>query len=67
MFWHTTEFKPSCFLMLFSLGCYEELGAEEPLGTETQQSWAVGARVDSLRAPQACFDCLQSTVYSLCR
>lgn len=41
MFWHTTEFKPSCFLMVLSLDYCEELGVGEPLGTETQQGWAV--------------------------
>jgi len=60
MFWHTTELKPSCFLTLFSLG--EALGDEEPLGTETQQSRAVGAGVDSLRAPRACLECSRSRV-----
>lgn len=67
MFRHTTEFKSSCFLMLFSLGYCEELGSEAPLGTETRQSWAVGVRVDSLRAPRACFECSRSRVYSLYR
>lgn len=30
---HTAGFKPSCILVLFSLGYGEELGLEEPLGT----------------------------------